>query len=110
MSEKSNYKVKDPVSGLYWKGGGMNKNNKSSSFIHSLPPSVDFPDMSKYTQIDYNSETHALATCFSKNGKTWSSLRAVKSALGWSHEDGLNKLLGKCEIIELVCTEKIIKR
>lgn len=110
MAEEKVYKVKDPVSKLYWKGGGMNKNNKSSSFIHSIPPSLDFPDMSRFTQIDYNSESHALVTCFTKNGKTWSSLRAVKSALAWEHEKGLSKILAKCDIIELICTEKIIKR
>lgn len=98
------YKVKDPVSGLYWKGGGMNKNNKnnkSNSFLSTK---------SGYVNIDYGSEEHAIITSFSKKGKTWSSFRAVKSALGFGHESGLQKLLDKCDVVELVCTEKIIKR
>ena len=90
------YKVKHKESGLYWKGGGMNKNKGSLYHVRG-----------KYDcKIDYNSEEHALEVCFSKTGKTWSTLGAVKSALCYGHERGLNSLLSKCSLVELTVIEK----
>ena len=95
------YKVKHKESGLYWKGGGMNSNNNSSSYVTTRANGKY-----SHTEIDYNSEEHALSVCFSKVGKTWSSLRNVKSALGHGHEVGLNSLLKKCTLMEIEIIEK----
>lgn len=104
MKNDKLYKVKDKVSGLYWKGGGINSNNKSSWGITRV---VD--GKKSYEEIDYSSERDALDVCFSKIGKTWSSLRAVKLALGYGHEPGLNSLLKKCVIMEIEFIEKEVE-
>lgn len=91
------YKVLHKESGLYWKGSGMNKNNKSFSFIFVKNKT----GQQESVKMDKSSEEHALQVCFSKTGKTWTTLRAVKCALGYRHEEGLNKLLEKCELIEI---------
>ena len=105
MGSDKLYKVKDKVSRLYWKGGGINSNNKSNSHICRI---ID--GKRNYEKIDYKSEKDALEICFSRTGKTWSSLGAVKSALGYGHEDGLNSLLKKCTIMEIELIEKEIER
>lgn len=104
MKNDKLYKVKDKESGLYWKGGGINSNNKSYSSIERI---VD--GKRTYEKIDYSSEKDALDVCFSKIGKTWSSFRAVKSALGYGHEPGLNSLLKKCVIMEIEFIEKEVQ-
>lgn len=104
MKNDKLYKVKDKVSGLYWKGGGINSNNKSRTSIERI---VD--GKYSYEKIDYGSEQDALDVCFSKVGKTWSSFRAVKSALGYGHESGLNSLLKKCVIMEIEFIEKEVQ-
>ena len=101
MKEQKLYKVKHKESGLYWKGGGMNTNNKS---MHHIWKKVDGKMLSTSLQYDY--EPHALEVCFSQIGKTWSSFGAVKSALGYGHESGLNSLLKKCVIMEIEFIEK----
>lgn len=103
MKNDKLYKVKDKVSGLYWKGGGINSNNKSR---WGIDRKID--GKHNYVQVDYSSEQDALDICFSKIGKTWSSLRAVKLALGYGHEEGLNSLLKKCTIMEIEFIEKEI--
>lgn len=104
MKDEKLYKVKHKDSGLYWKGGGINSNNKSFSHIDRK---VD--GKHSYEPIDYGSEKDALDICFSKIGKTWSSFRAVKSALGYGHESGLNSLLKKCTIMEIEFIEKEVE-
>ena len=79
----------------------MNTNNKSSAYLWGKKDG-------KYvsTKLQYDYEPHALEVCFSKVGKTWSSFGAVKSALGYGHESGLNSLLKKCVIMEIKFIEK----
>jgi len=101
MKEQKLYKVKHKESGLYWKGGGINSNNGSNTYI-----SRKVDGKHSYEKIDYGSEKDALDVCFSKVGKTWSSFGAVKSALGYGHELGLNSLLKKCVIMEIEFIEK----
>jgi len=91
------YKVKDPVSGLYWKGGGIRKNSGSNSYLKIVSEDGRW----QFVRIDNSSEADALSVCFSKKGKAWTSLGAVKSALGYGHELGLNHLLLKCEMIKI---------
>lgn len=96
------YKIKDPNSKLFWKGGGMNKNNKSSSFINVKNEDGSFT----YREIDKSSEEDALKICFSKNGKTWGDLRSAMCALAYGHEPGLNSLLKKCELVKVKILEQ----
>ena len=99
------YKVLHKPSGLYWKGGGMNKNNKSYSSIKIKNADGKW----EYIHYDKNSQDHALLICFSKTGKTWSGLGPVKTALGYGHEPGLNDLLKSCILVELTSNIKEIK-
>lgn len=89
------YKVIHKPTGLFWKGGGMQSNNKSMGSIYNRS--------SKYhgEKLDKNSKEHALEVCFSKTGKVWSKKNHVSTAIGYGHEKGLNDLLkNDCEIIE----------
>lgn len=95
------FKIKHRESGLYWKGGGINSNNKSNKHIRRCVNGEY-----SYDLIDCTSERDALDVCFSKIGKTWSSYRAVKIALSYGHEPGLNSLLKKCVLIEIEILEK----
>jgi hypothetical protein len=105
MGSDKLYKVKHKESKLYWKGGGINSNNNSNSHILRIIDGIR-----TYEKINYGSEKDALDICFSRTGKTWSSLGAVKSALGYGHESGLNSLLKKCTIMEIELIEKEIER
>lgn len=105
MRKNNLYKIKDVTSGLYWKGGGMNFNNKSCPFVKRM---VD--GKYQYEKIDYDSENDARAVCFSKGGKTWSSFSAVKLALNYGHEPGLNSLLSKCAVMEIELIEREVER
>lgn len=90
------FKVRHKETGLFWKGGGMNINNKSSHTLWSK----NHPDNGK--ALDYKSKSHALAVCFSKTGKVYSRKNHVTTAISFGHESGLNRLIAEdCEIIEI---------
>lgn len=102
------YKVRHKETGLFWKGGGVNVNNKSLKHIYSKKSQFNGQP------VDTKSKEHALEICFSKTGKVWTRKNHVSTALSYGHESGLNLLLrDDCEIVEYpekqLTTEEIEK-
>jgi hypothetical protein len=90
------YKIRHKETGLFWKGGGINVNNKSRRHIYKK---IDGQLTS--IKLDYSSKDHALEICFSKTGKVWTKKNHVTTAMNYGHETGLNQLLNQdCEVVE----------
>lgn len=85
------YKVKCNKTGLFWKGGGLNKNG-----IY-LP---NFKKESEESQIK-----SILENCFSPKGKTWNQINFVRSAYTSTDKKLQDYLLENCTIIEYLITE-----
>lgn len=84
------YKVRCNITGLYWKGGGLNSNG--------------IPNWLFKQSNDKNGEM--IKACFSKKGKTWNQINFVRSAFTSTDKFLKDYLLENCTIIEYEIIEK----
>lgn len=93
------FKIKHIPSGLFWKGGGMRKNNGGSNILYKRKTSKFYGKT-----LNPKDPEMALEICFSKTGKVWNKEAWATVAKNYGHEPGLDMVLKDCEIVEYTLT------